>query len=136
MNKNTLYIILGFVAIIIIVIVVMARKEKTKSKILMGSGAAPPPPGSSSESVARNDDFPLKEGSYGPNVKSLQIALNKVYDAGISEDSDFGGLTKSAVETHLSNLTGHKQGQITYAEFQYLMKEQEKVGEGLSWLWT
>ena len=32
---------------------------------------------SSSGTSARNDNFPLKKGSYGENVKTLQTALNK-----------------------------------------------------------
>lgn len=118
MSKKGLYIILGVVVVIIILIAVMASQEKSRSKILIGAGIIPPP-GTSKE---RNDEFPLKVGSYGPNVKGLQNSLNKVYNAGLKVDSSFGDLTKTAVETHLSNLTGHKFGQVTYAEYQYLIK--------------
>lgn len=81
------------------------RKPKT-------SAIAPPPPpfspvgsgtstGGSTGSSRANDNFPLKRGSKGENVRKLQQSMLKI-DPNIlprfGADGDFGGETEAAVQ--------------------------------------
>lgn len=68
--------------------------------IITGSGGSNSGGGSS-----RNDNFPLKKGSYGNNVRRLQTALLKLNPSALPKygvDGDFGTET----ETALINQTG------------------------------
>lgn len=47
----------------------------------------------------RNDNFPLKKGSYGPKVQALQLALAAApYNISIKPDGDFGSKTVAALQ--------------------------------------
>ena len=58
-----------------------------------------------------NDDFPLKVGSNGPNVKKLQEAL------GIGNDGAFGPGTKNSVILYQRGLNAEETGEVPYYQF-------------------
>lgn len=57
----------------------------------------PPPP-----TKTVNDSFPLRVGSYGPNVTKLQTLLKKVGLYNYTIDADFGNITLQAVRAYFS----------------------------------
>lgn len=102
MNKKTLLFIV--IAIIIVIIIVLVFKYRD---VLFGVSASPvqlPSPGLPSKSS--NDNFPLKLGSRGPNVKILQQSLNNLSltlgFTRLTEDGVFGSKTQDAVNKALS----------------------------------
>lgn len=63
--------------------------------IITGGGGS-----GSSGSSSRNDNFPLKKGSYGNNVRRLQTALLKLNSSALPKygvDGDFGNETEAAL---------------------------------------
>jgi hypothetical protein len=52
-----------------------------------------------------NDDWPLKRGSKGANVRSLQSCLNTTFGESLSVDGDFGPLTETAANKHFGSKT-------------------------------
>lgn len=102
-NKKYLGIAIG-ILIALIMIYLIYTKMKSKPKEIdtaqaknNGFQIEQPPP-------VKNDNFPLTIGSNGSNVKSLQVALNRINEKKFSSqyapliaDGDFGVKTYNAV---------------------------------------
>ena len=64
--------------------------------------------------------FPLRMGSRGLEVKQLQNSINRIYNAGIAEDSAWGPGTQKAVESYLS------VSQVSEAKYNEVLQEANK----------
>jgi hypothetical protein len=116
-NKTLQYVLFGLpVAVGIYLIVRQFRKPKDENPVIPtppigggGSGSGGSGSGGGSGS-SRNDNFPLKKGSYGSNVRRLQNALLKLNSSALPRygaDSDFGSETEAALvaQTGKSTIT-------------------------------
>ena len=74
------------------------KKKKEEDETIASSG---PSKSSNNATTWTNDIFPIGRGSSGDNVKYVQMALNKIYNAGLAEDGKFGAATEAAVLQHL-----------------------------------
>lgn len=128
---------LNWKVIIIVVIVILlilyfssrakanSRKQTTPTIPVSGGGgggstATIPPAGS-------NAGFPIKVGSKGNDVKTLQHYINVTCLiphnlTPIAEDGNYGPQTGAAADqcAQLNNIVGHTSGQVNYSEFKML----------------
>jgi hypothetical protein len=105
-NKTLQYVLFGLPVVVgIYLIVRQFRKPKDENPVIPtppiigggGSGSGGSGGGSGS---SRNDNFPLKKGSYGMNVYNMQQALLKCNANALPRygaDSDFGSETEAAL---------------------------------------
>lgn len=112
MNKKTIVILAIAASVIIIFFIFRRRKRKIEEQARLramqdssDSSVTSPEDGTIVEPPSTSPtegEFPLREGVMNSDyVKKLQESLNKLYDAGLAEDGDFGPLTKTAVEEYL-----------------------------------
>lgn len=104
MNRTLKYSLIGVgLTAATIVTISLLRRRKLRRELAIET---PSNGGSRTPSKPKGDDkFPLKKGSYGERVKTLQTALSKLngYNLGTSGpnndgvDGDFGPLTDAAV---------------------------------------
>lgn len=95
MKKYLPYIIIGVPAIIGVLFIVKAMRKKKEEQLDMPTtdpnlGTQPPSGGGT---TTPQKEFPLRRGSKGDIVKSVQIKLG-----GLSVDGDFGRLTEAKVK--------------------------------------
>jgi hypothetical protein len=105
MNLNKKLVLGTSIGLAIIGLWLVFRSKKPKQIDNQPMPDNPPPntntnPNPNPPVVTRNDNFPLKKGSYGARVKELQLVLLK-YDANaLSQygvDGDFGTETENAL---------------------------------------
>ena len=95
MNKTLRYSLIGAsVAAVALVGYRFFKRQKLMKEL--GLNTPKPPKGGGSTSSGSKDEFPLKVGSRGPNVKKLQEYLNKSSSAGLATDGIFGSKTLAA----------------------------------------
>jgi hypothetical protein len=94
LSTNMILIIVLILLIVITVILFIVFKKKKD-------------PLAGLTTKTNNSGFPLKVGSTGDLVKSLQTFLNKNYNSGLTVDGIFGPLTLKEVQTAFgtNNLT-------------------------------
>ena len=95
MNKTLRYSLIGAsVAAVALVGYRFFKRQKLMKEL--GLKETKPSTGGGSSSSGSKDEFPLKVGSRGPNVKKLQEYLNKNSSAGLATDGIFGSKTLAA----------------------------------------
>ena len=91
------------IAIVVVVFIIAGIYIYNYTKDVKVDEAPPTPPvpgGGGNTTPARNDNYPLQEGSLGTKVKDLQWALNRLTSnplLKLKEDGDFGSKTKNAI---------------------------------------
>lgn len=103
------------IAIVVLVLILVGIYLYNHFKDQKGSEAPPDvkiPPGGNSGSTTANDNFPLKKGSEGENVKYLQNAINKFVDKNnlnsslkLTPDGKFGDKTYSSLVSAVGTTT-------------------------------
>lgn len=94
MKPRSIFIIIAFAAIVAAAIIIY-RKYKKKGSASSSSSASGGSGSSASSSLNGNDSFPLKEGSRGNNVKTIQEIANLYAGKKIlTEDGIYGPKTK------------------------------------------
>ena len=98
MNKTLRYSLIGasVAAVALVGYRFFMRRKLMKELGLNKMNTPMPPKGGGSSSSGSKDEFPLKVGSRGPNVKKLQEYLNKSSSAGLATDGIFGSKTLAA----------------------------------------
>lgn len=106
--------IAGFALIVLLLIIIIyMNKDKPVIANLIKKPQTPPPVIKTTDQAFNvkdavppaNDNFPLKQGSKGDRVKTLQQALNRINDKRVSKftplvvDGSFGDKTYSAIVT-------------------------------------
>lgn len=111
--KKKIVIGISIVAVIVLIIVIIRRNKKnselSNSSITSTNSTSP---------VNQNSSFPLKKGSQGESVKTLQKALNNVTPSIIiplNIDGIFGTKTHSALQNYVG------LSQITQSQFNKLV---------------
>lgn len=102
------------------------KREKYEAPDDVVDGLTDPISGGGGGST-RNDEFPLRKGSYGPNVKRLQKAMLGIKPDALPKygaDSDFGSETEMA----LQYLSGSKT--CTESQLKDLEQRAESVRRG------
>lgn len=95
MKKSTKILIVVLAVILIGVIIYFIFKPKKITNSETPYTPKPPSNGGSNTNTAANDNFPLKVGSVGENVKRLQMALNRINTLNtITVDGVFGNDTR------------------------------------------
>lgn len=125
MKKSTIYWLSGIVLLGGMVAYFFVDGIKTAKKAGAQSPADPAMAGVQQDGLASilSSSFPLKQGSYGAEVKKLQQFINSrgyyLPDAPLDDDSDFGKLTKAAVIKMQGKLglQGDTLGQVSYDYF-------------------
>lgn len=98
MNKKVKIAIIVLV-IILLALVVYNYYKKRKAVVeapanTNNGGTTGNTTGTTTNVTVKNDNFPLQRGSFGPNVKYLQQAINRLSpSANLTEDGDFGPST-------------------------------------------
>ncbi len=88
-NKKKIIIIVIIAIILGVILYFILRKPKPAA---LPSGSTPVNP----------DNFPLKIGSTGTEVKAVQKYLNDKYSAGLVVDGSWGPATDAAVQKYLN----------------------------------
>ena len=95
MNKTLRYSLIGAsVAAVALVGYRFFKRQKLMKEL--GLNTPMPSKGGGSTSSGSKEEFPLKVGSRGPNVKKLQEYLNQSSSAGLATDGIFGSKTLAA----------------------------------------
>ena len=124
MNAQTKYILLalGVLGAGAGVFFFMRSKKKKKEALLNQFEPEKPPTQTTS-----SDRFPLKKGSRGSNVSSLQTKLNSSGSYGLAVDGIFGVLTEGAVKEEQTPFESFKSmypnavfGQVSQEHFNNL----------------
>jgi len=94
MNKKIIpYIIVGVPILIGVLFLIKARKNKKANAEENKDTPSGEQPSSGGDTPTPKKDFPLRRGSKGDIVKSVQIKLG-----GLTPDGDFGRLTEAKVK--------------------------------------
>lgn len=118
-SKRTWMIVAFFVVLVVVIVFYYTQYggtvEPLKEKLGLGGGKKNTngSGNTTAEKTLPDASFPLKQGSYGQQVKDIQHYLNYYYKAGLTEDGDFGPKTKTAVKKYLG------KEQITEAEYNF-----------------
>ena len=96
MNKTLRYSLIGAsVAAVALVGYRFFMRQKLMKELGLKNTPMPSKGGGSTSSDSK-EEFPLKVGSRGPNVKKLQEYLNQSSSAGLATDGIFGSKTLAA----------------------------------------